>query len=250
MLFKRFKHRKESESQSIEDYLRHIIGIRTRNLEIYQIALTHRSASKESHLAKYINNERLEYLGDAVLNSIISEYLFKKYPLVNEGALTEMRSKLVCREQLNTLARKIGLCSYISAQNGVKAKSIDGDAFEALVGALFLDKGYKMTQKMVLKRLFLLHLDIESVIQENKNYKGKLINWGSKNNREIRFENQINCEGEERKLHKSEVFVDGVSYGEAFHYTIKKAEQLAASQALEIISEQEYEKERQEGDYN
>ncbi|HPB57271.1 MAG TPA: ribonuclease III domain-containing protein [Bacteroidales bacterium] len=241
MLFKRLRHRKESASQSIEDYLRHIIGIKTRNLEIYRVALTHRSASKESNLAKYINNERLEYLGDAVLNSIISEYLFKKYPLVNEGALTEMRSKLVCRERLNMLARKIGLCTYISAQSGVKAKSIDGDAFEALVGAIYLDKGYKMTQEIVLKRLFLLHLDVESVIQEDTNYKGKLYNWGNKNNREIRFENQLNYEGDERKLHKSEVFIDGVLFGEALHYTIKKAEQMAASRALETISEQEYE---------
>ena len=108
MLFKRFKHRKESESQSIEDYLRHIIGIRTRNLEIYQIALTHRSASKESHLAKYINNERLEYLGDAVLNSIISEYLFKKYPLVNEGALTEMRSSWFVENNLIRWRERVG----------------------------------------------------------------------------------------------------------------------------------------------
>ena len=137
--FKRHKENKEFYS-----FFKNILGFTPRRTKIYQVAFIHKSKSIETLQGRRINNERLEYLGDAVLSAIVAEYLYKKYPYKGEGFLTELRSKIVSRNNLNKLAQKIGLSQliqYNKEQQGV-FKSIDGDAFEALVGAIYLEKGF------------------------------------------------------------------------------------------------------------
>lgn len=230
-----------SPEVTIFDFLRNVLGIRPRNIELYKMALIHRSASSVNPVLGNLNNERLEYLGDAMLSAIVADFLFKKFPLHPEGPLTEMRSKLVCRDRLNSLSRKIGLNVLINQEFGNGAKSVDGDAFEALIGAIYLDKGFEKTKQILLKKIF-THLDIEAVIFEDNNFKGKLLNWGQKNNKMIKFENQLIFDESNKKMHKSIVLIDGLQSGEGLDFTIKKAEQIASSKALESLSDIDHEK--------
>ncbi|MDZ7742533.1 MAG: ribonuclease III domain-containing protein [Bacteroidota bacterium] len=133
-----------------------------------------------------LSNERLEYLGDAVLSSAIADYLFKKFPYKDEGFLTEMRSKIVNRAQLNKLSKKLGLDRFLESENDSKnlCKSINGDAFEALIGAMYLDRGYNFTRRIIIKRIINLHLDIDEIEKLENNYKSKLIEWSQKEKRD------------------------------------------------------------------
>ena len=235
------KKSNDTTEEAINNFLRNVLGVKPGNISIYKTALIHRSASTHHKVFGNINNERLEYLGDAVLSAMVADFLFKKYPLHPEGPLTEMRSKIVCRERLNSLSRKMGLNSLISMETGNGAKSVDGDAFEALIGALFLDKGFNQTKKILLKKILLRHLDVDAILMEDHNFKGKLINWGQKNNITVKFENQLIIDELNKKLHKSVVFVNNKECGHGLDFTIKKAEQTAAAEAWENISDQIYE---------
>lgn len=234
------KKSKDRTEEAIANFLRNVLGIKPKNMALYKTALIHRSASSTHKLLGNMNNERLEYLGDAVLSAMVADFLFKKYPLHPEGPLTEMRSKIVCRERLNNLSRKIGLNNLITMETGNGAKSIDGDAFEALIGALFLDKGFNQTKKIVLQKILLRHLDLDAILLEDHNFKGKLINWSQKNNIPVKFENQLIIEEGNKKLHKSIVFVNNKESGQGLDHTIKKAEQTAAAAALETIENNSY----------
>lgn len=220
-----------SHQKEVKKYLKDILGIRPRNLTLYHIALTHRSAS-DLILGTRINNERLEFLGDAVLDTLIAEYLFKKYPMKPEGELTEMRSKLVNREQLGSLSHKIRLNELITIRGSGNAKFACGNALEALIGALFLDKGYEKTKDIVLKRLFLTHLDFDLVATEENNFKSKIINWAQRNHKKIAFSHTEVKDGRE-KLFKVQLRIDNAVVSEALDYTIKKAERTAAQRAIE-----------------
>jgi ribonuclease-3 len=182
-----------------------------------------------------INNERLEYLGDAVLNAVIADYLFKKFPLLPEGPLSEMRSKIVCRDHLNKLSRKMGLADLVIAESKTHPKSIHGDAFEALIGALYLDVGYEKTKKIIINKLLLTFMDLNSVLQEEHNYKSKLINWAQKNYFKIRFENHASDNLKGRKIFTSQCFINNKLIAEAEDFTIKGADQLAAEKAYQQL---------------
>jgi ribonuclease-3 len=231
-----------SPEVTINDFLRNVLGIKPKNMELYKMALVHRSASSVNPVLGTLNNERLEYLGDAMLSAIVADFLFKKFPLHPEGPLTEMRSKLVCRDRLNSLSRKIGLNVLINQEYGNGAKSVDGDAFEALIGAIYLDKGFEKTKQILIKKILLTHLDLDAVIYEDNNYKGKLLNWGQKNNKLIKFENQLIFDESNKKMHKSIVLIDGMQSGDGLDFTIKKAEQTASAKALESLSDIDHER--------
>lgn len=216
----------------MKKYFKDILGIRPGNITLYNIALTHRSAS-ETLCGTKVNNERLEYLGDAVLDTIIAEYLFKKFPLKTEGELTEMRSKLVNREQLGKISRKIRLDQHIIKCAG-NAKFAAGNAFEALVGALFLDKGYEKTKDILLKKIFLTRIDLEAVCNEEHNFKSKIINWAQRHHKRISFQHQTINNGKEH-LFKATLLIDERVVSEALDYTIKKAEMTAAERAFERL---------------
>ena len=224
-----------SREKQVAKYLRSVLRIRVRNVSLYTTALIHRSASESTGDGHSLNNERLEYLGDAVLDTIAAEYLFKKFPYKREGELTELRSRLVKREQLGTLARRMHLNELIEIQPTANAKCAGGDAFEALVGALFLDKGYEATKKIVLYRIFSDFMDMEAVLSEESNFKSKILNWAQHNHKKVEFRHKIAEQNRKTRLYLAQLLIDDEVFTEGLEYTVKKAEQIAAERAVAKI---------------
>lgn len=231
-------------NEKFYSFFKNILGFTPRRTDIYQMALIHRSKSVETIKGHRINNERLEYLGDAVLSAIVAEYLYRKYPLQGEGFLTELRSKIVSRNNLNKVAHKIGLAQliqYNKEQQGI-FKSIEGDAFEALVGAIYLEKGYKFTRRIIVERVIMTHMDIEALSQKEWNFKSKIIDWGQKNKCKVSFEviNVINpCKkNSNRKEYEVCTMLDGEPGESAVEYSIKAAEQLSAEKTYKKLVEE------------
>jgi len=223
--------KKKTPENEIEKFLRNVLGVKPKSLDIYKMAFIHSSASSKNAAGNALNNERLEYLGDAVLNTVVADYLFKKFPFHLEGPLTEMRSKIVCREHLNKLSKKMGLTQFIILEPKCQPKSINGNVFEALMGALYLDKGYDKTKDIIINKLFLTFMDLDAVLQEEHNYKSKLINWAQKNNCKIRFDNRTSDYSKEKKMFTSQCYLNNKLIAEAEDFMIKKADQLAAEMA-------------------
>ena len=236
MVFSKDKTPDKSREKQVARYLRSIFRMRVSNISLYMTALIHRSASESMADGHSLNNERLEYLGDAVLDTIVAEYLFKKFPYKREGELTEMRSKLVKREQLGALARKIHLTNLIEILPSAHAKSAGGDAFEALVGALFLDKGYEKTKKIILYRIFADYVDMESVLAEESNFKSKILNWAQRHHKKVEFRHKVAEQNRSSRLYLAQLLVDEEVVAEGLEYTVKKAEQIAAERAVGKIS--------------
>ena len=226
-----------SREQQVAKYLRSILRMRISNISLYMTALIHRSASESTVDGHSLNNERLEYLGDAVLDTVVAEYLFKRFPFKREGELTEMRSKLVKREQLGQLARRMHLTDLIEILPTAHAKCAGGDAFEALIGALFLDKGYEKTKDIVLHRIFTDFMDIETVLNEESNFKSKILNWAQHHHRKVEFRHDIAEQNRRQRLYRVQLLIDGEVLAEGLEYTVKKAEQIAAERAVSKIPE-------------
>jgi ribonuclease-3 len=199
----------------------------------------HASASKESVSKSYKeSNERLEYLGDSVLGMITAAYLFKKYPFKDEGFLTEIRSRMVSRESLNALGRKLGLDEIIEFESQKRTilsrSSMYGDALEAFIGAVYLDKGFKFTQQFIIKKILTQYFDLETVVQNNPNFKSILIEWAQKEGKKTQFSL------EEEGLHHNKEFtafvlIEGEKIAEGKGYSKKKAEQTAAMKACDVL---------------
>ncbi|MEN8225889.1 MAG: ribonuclease III [Bacteroidota bacterium] len=230
---------KSSSSTSGRDLnrsIRNIFGFKPGNMHLYRLAFRHKSANKDVNGIK-INNERLEYLGDAILGSVIADFLFKKFPYKGEGFLTEMRSKIVCRSNLNKLSRKLGIDRLIesSADSKSAAKSMRGDAFEAFIGALYLDKGYVFTKKVIIRRIVNMHIDIDTLEHLDTNFKSKLIEWAQKEKKEVEFK-VISEKGEKNKhQYEVEVFVDENPISRGIDFSIKGAEKIAAEKACNAL---------------
>lgn len=220
--------------------LKNILGFVPGNIRLYQMAFRHKSVAVFVKHGVKNSNERLEFLGDAVLGSIVAELLFKLYPYKDEGFLTEMRSKIVSRANLNQLSRKLGfneLIEYdarmISYPN--KQGSLLGDAFEALVGAVYLDKGYSFTREFLLSRIIKPHVDIHTLEITETNFKSRLIEWCQHNGKDVAFMQIDNLEGESSKLFSIKAVVDGEDCGLGRDFNKKSAEKLAAERACEYL---------------
>jgi len=172
------------EDKKLIASIKTIVGSKPFNLKPYKIATQHTSVAKSVKDGVKESNERLEYLGDAVLGLVVANYIFKKYPYKDEGFLTEIRSRIVSRDSLNLLARKIGVNHIVQFDTKRKTpnshKSIYGNTLEALIGAVYVDQGFKRSQKFIVKKLLIPHFDIEEIISTTKNYKSKLIEWSQK----------------------------------------------------------------------
>ncbi len=227
-----------SSNREMRQAIKNIFGFYPGNIFLYKQAFRHRSASLHHKSGSRINNERLEYLGDAVLGVVVADYLFRRFPFENEGFLTEMRSKIVSRSSLNKLSNKLGLKDFMHFSNADvrQMKSVGGDAFEACVGALYLDKGYHFTRKIIIKRIVEVHFDLEQLVQSEISYKSKIIEWAQKTKKDYRFqvlsENTVN----NRKQFKVAAIIEDKMIAEAFGYTIKGAENLAAEKAWNLLS--------------
>lgn len=223
-------------------FFKNVLGFTPRNIRLYQIAFIHKSKSVEMGAGVRINNERLEYLGDAVLSALVADYLYKKYPYQGEGFLTEMRSKLVSRASLNKLARKIGMPELVQSMRDGQGgfKSVDGDAFEALVGAIYLDRGYRFTRRIIIDKVMASYIDIDAMAHTDWNYKSKLIDWAQKGQHKISFEvERVFYQGKEsRKEYDVRVMIDAKPAEHAIDYSIKAAEQLAAEKTYKHYQEQ------------
>ena len=188
-----------------------------------------------------LSNERLEFLGDAVLSLVIGDYLFEKYPDADEGVLSQLRARVVNRELFNELGFKMKLDHWMMLVAPYKADmdsspALLGNAFEALVGAIFLDKGYLKSKKFFEKTVLVYHLDIEMVNSSDTNFKSRLLEWGQKNNHRIEFALRGVSKDGNKNFFEIEAMVDGEAMGKANEAKKKKAEQMAAKIALEKLN--------------
>lgn len=218
------------------------MGFRPHHLDLYRIAFIHRSKSQNIGHGHRINNERLEYLGDAVLSSIVADYLYHRYPDKEEGFLTELRSKIVSRKSLNHLGHTIGLSELIQydTRSQGEFKSKDGDGVEALVGALYLDRGYRFTKKIVVNRFLRLYIDVDQLANNDWNYKSKLLDWGQHNRHKIKFVVQKTTRQDRHTPPQYDVVatIDGKPYRNAIANSIKAAEQLAAEKTYLFLQQE------------
>jgi ribonuclease-3 len=217
-----------------------LLGFVPGNLSLYRLAFRHKSVAQNLKKGIKNSNERLEFLGDAVLGSVVAEVLFKLYPYEDEGFLTELRSKIVNRVNLNQLARKLGFEQLIQYDNrmvnSTRQSSLLGDAFEALVGAVYLDKGYDFTRNFLINHIIKSHIDIQKLEQTETNFKSKLIEWCQRHGKDITFELIENKEGESNKLFTVQVLIEGEIMGSGKEFNKKTAEKLAAEKACESLS--------------
>lgn len=216
-----------------------IVGSKPLHLNLFRLATQHSSIAKTNKNGHRESNERLEYLGDAVLGTIVADFLFKKYPFKDEGFLTEIRSRIVNRESLNTLGKKIGLNQLIeydsSQSNKLSHKSLYGDALEALIGAVYLDRGFAFCQSFVLEKLILPYYDLHTVVESDTNFKSQLIEWAQKENKEMLFEIvSVRTEGRHKEF-VAKVVVNDEKMAQGFGHSKKKAEQDAARKTLQQL---------------
>lgn len=220
-----------SREKKMYKSVKNILGFYPGNIFLYRLAFRHKSASRVVGNVKS-NNERLEYLGDSVISTAVAHYLFKRYPNKDEGFLTEMRSKMVSRVTLNKVAVKMGLHELLNIDSKSGGfKSVDGNALEALMGAVFLDKGYKFTEKIILRRIVAVHIDMDEIESRDWNYKSKLIDWGQKERFRVNFQVISTMQQKGKKLYKVAAMVNSEVWGEGMDQSIKAAEQIAAENA-------------------
>lgn len=218
-----------------------VTGRTPQNVRLYHLAFTHSSVVKQqaTPAGRHQSNERLEFLGDAVLGTVVAEYLFRKFPYEQEGFLTEMRSRIVNRESLNGLALKIGLDKLVQLDPGqgraARSRSVNGNALEALVGAVYLDQGYKAARKFVLSRLVKPYVDVKSLTETTANFKSKLIEWAQRNGKAIRYD--LNGEARPGGVMEftASVVLDDEVVATGMGLSKKQAEQLAAERALTAL---------------
>lgn len=218
----------------------HILGFYPDRIDLYLEAMTHRSSSTRSSKGKWINNERLEFLGDAILDAIVTDILYKKFENKKEGFLTNMRSRIVQRETLNKLAMDLGIDKLIvsSTRNLAHNTNIYGDALEALIGAIYLDQGYRVAKKFVFETMIKQHLNIEKVMKSEVDFKSRLIEWGQKNRVEVRFELTDSLfDVQNNPVFISCVKVADVEVGSGKGYSKKESHQMAAKVAIKKLRE-------------
>jgi ribonuclease-3 len=226
--------RTNKQLEAYKKQLKNVLGFTPGNLDLYNTALSHRSVKETAEE----NNERLEYLGDAILSAAVADFLFKKYPRKGEGFLTEMRSKMVNRQQLNDIAVKMGLkkiTRFNKIDGSLKNSQIFGNTLEAVVGAIYLDKGYRKTNQWIVKRIIAPHLFMDELEQQDINVKNKLIGWANKNGKIIDFETLEERQDKGRRMFIVGVTVDGETIAAGRGFNKKDASQMAAQQAAEKL---------------
>lgn len=236
-IFSRFSE----EDKALQKALKNILGYKPRYLPFYISAITHRS---QSDLVS-TNNERLEFLGDAFIGSIVGEYLFKKYPTRHEGYLTEMRSKIVSRVSLNEIALRMGLQKIVRFNKNdkmLRRSHIFGNALEALVGAIYLDVGFDKTRKFILKQVLATFIDMEELETTEYNFKNKLYTWAQRSGRHIEFVTISEKLEAGRKVFTVGIEVDGDVFMTATGYTKKEAGQMASQKAMEKVEAEHLDK--------
>lgn len=235
-----FRSQKKSYSKEELELIKFVIkkfGYRPKNIDLFIRALTHKSIANKSEELK--SNERLEFLGDTFFDAIVAEYLFDKFPDKDEGFLTKLKAKVVSRKTLSRIGEDIGLREKIKYQKGrsVKLSTLEGNALEALIGAIYLDSNYDTTKKVVIHHLFRIHLDLTRLLEKEIDFKSSLFIWCQKNKLELNFsiirEEQKNNSWE----YETEVSINGQIFGRGTGESKKSAEQMASKETLVLLGE-------------
>ena len=231
----RLPFRKEKELFSS---LYQILGFYPRRIELYKLALMHKSIARRNAKGKPVNNERLEFLGDAVLDAVVGDIVYRHFEGKREGFLTNTRSKLVQRDTLNKLAQEMGINQLIlsSGHSNSHNNYMGGNAFEALVGAIYLDRGYDMCMRFMQKRILSQLINIDKVAYKEVNFKSKLIEWSQKNKVKLDFKlvsQSKESGGSPTFIYKT--VIEGVEGGQGKGYSKKESQQLASKETLQRL---------------
>lgn len=233
-------HSFSEEDQQFYNELKKLLNFSPRNISKYRKAFTHRSIQMLDLEGNPLNYERLEFLGDSILGSVIAAYLYKKVPTASEGYLTQMRSKIVSREHLNELGKELNLIRFVKSnidQSNI-GDNIHGNIFEALIGAIYLDKGYNICERFIFRNVIIPHVDIEKLEGKITSYKGLIIEWCQKQKKKYKFETYEDTGNELIKHFSVKVSIDGVQVAKGRATSKKKAEELAAKRVYFAFQKQ------------
>ena len=222
-------------------FLKKHLKINPRHLRLYELAFLHKSASLTLPDGSVVNNERLEYLGDAVIDTIVADYLFRTFPNEREGFLTRMRSKIVNRNHLDSIANRMGLAEAVvsfATSKEMKKKRISGEALEAMMGAMYLDRGYDKTCKYFTDHILKNFIDLQKLLQTETDFKSRFLEWGQKNKLQVEF---ITISEKIEKSKNTPQFIvqatiAGVPVSKGSGKSKKEAEQMAAQKGLTFIT--------------
>ena len=231
----RLLFRKDRESYSC---FYRILGFYPRNIRLYEQALLHKSTAVRSEKGRPLNNERLEFLGDAILDAIVGDIVYQHFEGKREGFLTNTRSKIVQRETLNKLAVEIGLDKLIkySTRSSSHNSYMYGNAFEAFIGAIYLDRGYECCKQFMERRIIEPYIDLDKLSRKEVYFKSKLIEWSQKNKMEVSFELiEQSLDKENNPVFQTEVRIEGILGGSGTGYSKKESQQNAAQMTLKKI---------------
>jgi ribonuclease-3 len=227
--------------RTLRNQIHALTGTWPHNIQLYKQAFRHSSVSKQIAGTGIKNsNERLEYLGDSVLNMVVAHTLFLRYPFKDEGFLTQLRSKIVSRDQLNAIGLKIGIENLIHYDRKLggprnRLKSMPGNTLEAFIGALFLDRGFEVTQSFICNRLLKIYVDIEHLVKTESNFKSRIINWCQKDGKTISFDVLDNAGNGHDRQFKVQVIINSEPYGIGMDFNKRKAEQIAAEKTCALL---------------
>lgn len=210
-------------------------GYRPKRLLPFKIALTHKSISNKSD--KLISNERLEFLGDTILDAIVADFLYHKFPNEDEGYLTKVKSKMVSRKTLTSIASSINVAEFLNYQKGrsIRLSTLEGNAFEALIGAIYLDGGYEQAKKSIFHTVIRVHLDLPTLLEKEIDFKSKLYIWSQKNQLTIAFETLTEKFANGKWHYEVEVYINTKPYGRGSGESKKIAEQAASKETLQLM---------------
>ena len=232
------KFRVPAGDKNFYDQIKSLFGFYPRNLELYKLAVVHKSASVVLPRGRRVNNERLEYLGDAVLDAIVADYLFSQFPNQKEGFLTKMRSKIVSRNSLNQLAIDIGLDKMIVSHNINQQKNIYGNALEAIVGAMFIDRGFQFTSNCIISAILEKYIDLDTLQTIENDYKSRIFEWAQKNKLTLQFQSKEENPSNGYNPHFiATILLNDQVLGEGHGSSKKESEQNAAMEALVNVDE-------------
>ena len=219
-------------------FIHRITGYYPRDIRLYKLAMVHRSKPVKMDDGRWANNERLEYLGDAVLDTVIADFLYNTFPGKHEGFLTSTRAKIVQRESLNRIGNTLHLDSHVHAVTHSSSHNsyISGNALEALVGAVYLDQGYKRCRKFIIDRLVKKHFDLKDLVKTEQNFKSRLIEWTQKYRVTIEFELVDSyTDNDKNPVFRTAVILGGIYASDAVGYSKKESHQSASKKALDRL---------------
>ena len=233
-----------TKDKEFYSFLKKQLKISPNNLKLYELAFLHRSASLILPDGSVVNNERLEYLGDAIIDAVIADFLFRKFPNEREGFLTRMRSRIVNRSHLDSIANQMGLVQVVKAYaTSVETmkKRICGEVFEALMGAMYLDKGFEKTRKYIIDHVMKNYVDLKQISQTETDFKSRLIEWGQKHRFQVEFETikESRQTPSSNPMFSVQVTISNVPIAKGAGRSKKEAEQMASQKALTFISSSE-----------